>query len=126
MSINNNNATSTHSFAVYCVASNDFMFVSVDAGDDYAEFVYAGCDGDSWEGTHPVACARLEYTEARESGRLLSMDAAQSVIDGEARLVKLTQKGRSFYRAVKGSPFRYASACATRSGVKTGYDVVNA
>jgi len=70
-----------------------------------------------------VEWAREVYAMARDSGTLLSTEAAQSVIDGEASMVKLTQKGRSFYRAVKGSPFRYASACATRSGVKTGYDV---
>ena len=50
--------------------------------------------------------------------------AAQQVVDGDAQLVRLTQKGRSFYRAVTGSPFRYAEGCMKRSGIATGYDVV--
>tara|TARA_R110001632_G_scaffold207128_1_gene331120 strand:+ start:16826 stop:17197 length:372 start_codon:yes stop_codon:yes gene_type:complete len=119
----NYNATATHTFAVYNTADGDFTFVSIAAGDDYADVVHASCEADMYDGFMTIEWARALYVAARDSGTLLSTEAAQSVIDGDAKMVKLTQKGRSFHRAVKGSPFRYAQSCATRSGVKTGYDV---
>lgn len=116
------NATATHTFAVY--NNDDFTLVSVTAGDSDAEVVYAGPHGDSFDGYMSVEWARDVYAAAKAEGRLLSTEAAQQVIDGEASLVRLTQRGRSFYRAVKGSPFRYAEGCMKRAGVQTGYDVV--
>ena len=71
-----------------------------------------------------VAAARKAYAKAKANGALLSTEAAQQVVDGDAKLVRLTQKGRAFFRAVTGSPFRYAEGCMKRSGVVTGYDVI--
>ena len=116
------NATATHTFAVYNVNANDFTFVSTTAGDNTADVVYAGTDGDLYDGFMSVEWARKVYAMAKASGTLLSTEAAQSVIDGEARLVKLTQKGRCFFRSVKGTASRYAMAVEARSGVRTGYD----
>ncbi len=118
------NATKSHSFCAV-TSDNNLIFVSVDAGDDYADVVVASPKGDLDEACMTIQWCRDLYRAAKAEGRLLSTDHGQLVIDGEASLVKLTQKGRSFYRAVKGSPFRYAQACARRSGIKTGYDVVS-
>ncbi len=117
-------ATKSHSF---CVVRRDnaLIFVSAEAGDTTTEVVVATPEGDLAEATMPVQWSRDLYSAARSDGRLLSTDHGQLIIDGEASLVRLTQRGRSFYRAVKGSPFRYAQACAKRAGVKTGYDVVS-
>lgn len=120
------NATATHDFAVFNVDCNDFTFVSIDAGDTYGDVVYASSEGDHLDGFLCVEQLRTMYRRAKADGTLLSTEAAQQVIDGDAKLVRLTQRGRSFYRAVTGSPFRYAEGCMKRAGVKTGYDVVNA
>lgn len=115
------NATKSHSFAV---ATADYIvFVDVESGADTCEVVFATQSGDLRESTDSVEFARHLYRAAKAEGRLISTESAQQVIDGEAKLVKLTQRGRSFFRVVKGSPFRYAQSCARRSGVKTGYDV---
>ena len=119
-------ATNTHSFAVVRSSDNAIIFVSVDAGDTTAEVVVADTTGDLAEATMPVQWARDLYRAAKASGRLMSTDHGQLVIDGEASLVRLTQRGREFYRAVKGSPFRYAEGCMKRSGLATGYDVLSA
>lgn len=118
------NATATHDFAIYNVDANDFTFVSIDEGDGYGDVVHASCDGDMFDGFLCVTILRDMYASAKAEGRLLSTEAAQSVIDGDASLVRLTQRGRSFYRSVTGSPFRYAEGCMKRAGVKTGYDVL--
>ena len=115
-------ATKTHSFAVANPAG-EIVFVHVEAGATDCEAVVASTIGDLSESTMPLSWARDLYRAAKAEGSLISTESAQQVIDGEAKLVKLTQKGRSFFRVVKGSPFRYAQSCARRSGVKTGYDV---
>ena len=120
------NATATHDFAVFNADCNDFAFVSIDAGDGYGDVVYASSKGDHVDGFLCVDKLRNMYRRAKADGTLLSTEAAQQVIDGDAKLVRLTQRGRSFYRAVTGSPFRYAEGCMKRAGVKTGYDVVEA
>ena len=115
------NATKSHSFAV---ATTDYLvFVDVEAGADTCEVVIATPSGDLRETTESVDFGRNLYRGAKAEGRLISTESAQQVIDGEAKLVKLTQRGRSFFRVVKGSPFRYAQSCARRSGWPTGYDV---
>ena len=116
------NATKTHSFAV-AHESGEIVFVHVESGADSCEAVLASTIGDLTEDTMTIAWARDIYRAAKAEGSLISTESAQQVIDGEAKLVKLTQKGRSFFRVVKGSPFRYAQSCARRSGIKTGYDV---
>ena len=120
----NINATATHTFACFNPDTRDFTFVSTTAGDHTADVVYARTDGDLYDGFMSVEWAREVYSMAKASGTLMSTEAAQSVIDGEASLVCFTQRGRAFYRAVKGSPFRYAEGCMKRSGLATGYDVV--
>ncbi len=123
---NDYTATSTHTFAVFNDEAGvpDFTFVSVEEGDRYADTVHASPDGDLYDGFLCVGILRDLYADAKAEGRLMSTEAAQSVIDGEASLVRLTQRGRTFYRAVKGSPFRYAEGCMKRSGLATGYDVL--
>ena len=115
-------ATTTSTFAV---AGNGgvLFFYSVTAGESYAEVVSVTSTRTLQHGTF-VAAARKAYAKAKATGALLSTEAAQQVVDGDAQLVRLTQKGRSFYRAVTGSPFRYAEGCMKRSGIATGYDVV--
>ena len=116
------NAAKTHSFAVAHV-TGEIVFVHVEAGEATCEVVVASTIGDLNEVTESVEFARGLYRAAKAEGRLISTESAQQVIDGEAKLVKLTQRARSFFRVVKGSPFRYAQSCARRPGVKTGYDV---
>ena len=118
-------ATKNHDFCV-ATSTGSLLFVSVTKGDDYANLVLADRTGDMVDTELTLAAARNLYRMAKADGQLLSTEAGQSVIDGEAQLVRLTQKGRSFTRAVKGSPFRYAQSCARRSGIKTGYDVLSA
>ena len=117
------NATKTHSFAIAHV-TGEIVFVHVEAGEATCEVVVASTIGDLDEVTETVEYARGLYRAAKAAGSLISTESAQQVIDGEAQLVRLTQRGRSFFRVVKGSPFRYAEACMKRSGIKTGYDVV--
>ena len=116
------NATANHTFAV-AGQGGVLFFYSITEGSAYAEVVSVTSERTLQHGTS-VAAARKAYTKAKANGALLSTEAAQQVIDGEAKLVRLTQKGRSFFRAVTGSPFRYAEGCMKRSGLATGYDIV--
>ena len=119
-------ALADHTFAIATEGGLVLCYSCTKDHSDVEVVVFGLTTGKSYEYVASATHAREAYAKAKANGTLLSTEAAQQVIDGEAKLVRLTQRGRSFYRAVTGSPFRYAQACAKRSSVKTGYDVLSA
>ena len=117
-------AFENHDFAI-ATDGGLLLFYSLTKDHSTADVVVFGLtNGKQYEIQASVGHAREAYAKAKAEGTLLSTEAAQAVVDGDAKLVRLTQRGRSFYRSVTGSPFRYAEGCTKRSGIATGYDVV--
>ena len=124
MTTTNNNvlAVNNHTFAV-AMNLRSMYCIEVAEGQSMALVVrfQLGIDGGKEVGTPKpmtVETARGTYRDAKTSGRLLSSDAATDLGDG-ATLCCLKQPGGSFWRSVKGNPFRYAQSCERRSGVST-------
>ena len=115
-------ATTNHTFAI-AGQGGVLFFVSTTEGSTSAEIVSVTATR-TLQHVSSVEAARRMYAKAKAAGTLMSTEAAQLVLDGDAKLVRLTQRGRSFFRAVTGSPFRYAEGCTKRSGLATGYDII--
>ena len=125
MTTTNNNvlAVNNHTFAV-AMNLRSMYCIEVAEGQSMALVVRFQLGIDGWKevGTPKpmtVETARGTYRDAKTSGRLLSSDAATDLVDGESTLCCLKQPGGSFWRSVKGNPFRYAQSCERRSGVST-------
>jgi len=119
----NTNAVATHTFAV-AMNLRSMYCIEVAEGMSMALVVRFQLGLDGWKEvgtprTMTVEVARGTYRDAKTSGRLLSSDAATDVVNGDSTLCCLKQPGGSFWRSVKGNPFRYAASCEKRSGVST-------
>jgi len=119
----NTNAVATHTFAV-AMNLRSLYCIEVAEGQSMALVVRFQLGLSGWKEvgtpmTMTVEDARGTYRDAKAAGRLLSSDAATDVVDGESTLCELSQPGGSFWRSVKGNPFRYAASCERRSGVST-------
>ena len=125
MTTTNNNvlAVNNHTFAV-AMDLRSLYCVEVAEGESMALVVRFQLGLNGWKEvgtpmTMTVEDARGTYRDAKTAGRLLSSDAATDLVDGESTLCELSQPGGSFWRSVKGTPFRYAQSCERRSGVST-------
>ena len=119
----NTNAVATHTFAI-AMNLRSLYCVEVAEGQSMALVVRFQLGVDGWKEvgtpmTMTVEDARGTYRDAKTAGRLLSSDAATDVVNGDSTLCELSQPGGSFWRSVKGNPFRYAASCERRSGVST-------
>lgn len=125
MTTTNNNvlAVNNHTFAA-AVSLRSMYCIEVAEGQSMALVVRFQLGLSGWKEvgtpmTMTVEEARAMYRNAKADGRLLSSDAATDVVNGDSTLCELSQPGGSFWRSVKGNPFRYAASCERRSGVST-------